>query len=572
MNISFGFSAAWLALLLSGALLTGCGGGSQSSSNSDDITSGDSGSQGSGSSGGSSGSGGSGGTGGGSGSEPPSKYAYQHKGVTQYAQPLAVSDYQLTPMTDERFNQLPAEQRLWVADKLLSSLYYGMPLKQLQTEIESGEFISRVQAKLATTVNPVTELETRLNDSGPDEEEFNFYDSNGGVSEVSKILARFYVYPELDQAYLQHWMAYVLTSNIMFSPAYELASSHAPNVDRVYNRLVRNMRDETTVGYSTYLHMSSDDNWRRFRSPEDNGREMMEIYLFDFDDTHVPIAGKALKNWRLDRDHDTLVVGLDENTEPLELFNTTIYNGDDFYSALVLDNAFLPGISRRLVNVYFSTMTKAQQDTIVNKLAASQPKRWQDVLLQIVMSEDYLLHSDKPKSVEEVFLSNAKKLHFEHRRGFFSYMSQSLTQMNQASMRYKLGKYSEVPLDTQSFITYHKFTREQLLLRYFTDWASGWPVEKVAPDSLFAEVPAFEYSQMVETLIRSMFLTVVARPPTDAELAMLRDHMIRDNGNYESPFRIFNDDNDYSGRLRSILTTMEYLSRLTETYRFKKVN
>lgn len=564
MKMSFNFSAVCLVCAFGGSLLlSGCGGGSEQSNPATGASSPDS-SQSSNSSGSTPPNS--------AGSSQPVKYGYQHKGVVQYAAPLATANYQLTPMTDSRFNQLSAEQRLWVADKLLTTMFYGMPIKQLQTEIESGAFISRVQAKLAKTVNPVAELETQLNDTGPDDETFNFYDSNGGAAEVAKILARFYLYPELDQAYLQHWMAYVLTSNIMFSPAYELASSHAPNVDRVYNRLVRNMRDEATMGYSTYLHMTSDDNWRRFRSPEDNGREMMEIYLFDFDDTHVPIAGKALKNWRLDRDHDTLVIGLDENEEPLSLFNTTIYNGDDFYSALVQDSAFIPGLSRRLVEVYFSTMTKAQQDDIVAKLVASQPKRWQDLLLQIVMSEAYLLNADKPKSAEEVFLSNAKKLQFQHNRGFFPYFASYLTKMNQASMRYKLGKYSEVPLDTQSFITYHKFVREQLLLRYKASWSSGWSVETLAPDSLFSDVSAFEYSQMVETLIRSVFLTVIARPPTDAELTMLRDHMIKPNGKYESPFRIFNDNDDTSGRLRTILTTMEYLSRLTETYRFKKVN
>jgi len=87
--------------------------------------------------------------------------------------------------------------------------------------------------------------------------------------------------------------------------------------------MVRNLQDDSTMAYSTYLHMISSDNWRRFRSPEDNGREMMEIYTLMFDDSKVPIAGKALQNWKLDRDNDTLVIGLNENTQELSLFNTT---------------------------------------------------------------------------------------------------------------------------------------------------------------------------------------------------------------------------------------------------------
>jgi hypothetical protein len=45
------------------------------------------------------------------------------------------------------------------------------------------------------------------------------------------------------------------------------------------------LNDDVGMRYSTYLHMTSSDNWRRFRSPEDNGREMLEIYTLDFNDT-----------------------------------------------------------------------------------------------------------------------------------------------------------------------------------------------------------------------------------------------------------------------------------------------
>ena len=57
----------------------------------------------------------------------------------------------------------------------------------------------------------------------------------------------------------------------------------------------------------------------------------------------VPLAAKALKNWKLDRRSNTLMIGLDENTEPIDdLFaGTTIVNGTDFYSALVLQSNFL---------------------------------------------------------------------------------------------------------------------------------------------------------------------------------------------------------------------------------------
>jgi hypothetical protein len=376
----------------------------------------------------------------------------------------------------------------------------------------------------------------------------------------------------LDKHYIDYWSAYVLSSTIMFSPAYELASSHTPNIDRVYGELVRNFRDETTAKYSTFMHMISDDNWRRFRSPEDNGREMMEIYLLDFDDTHVPIAGQALKNWKLDRDNDTLVVGLDENMQPLKLFGTTITNGYDFYRELAKSADFDKGVTSRLVDVYFPTFSSSKKSSIVSKIVSSNPKTWQDILLQIVFSKEYLLNSDKPKSAEELFYSLSKKIHFQHRRGFFSNFARALAEMNQAPMKYKLGKYSEVPLDTQSFLTYHKFIREGVLIRYRNEWSSGWLPEKLISNELFEGISAYECQMMLDTLTDHLFLSTIARTAGEEEKKLFRSHMLEADGTYGEDFELFRTGDDpLKERKRAAVVILDYISRLSETYRFKKV-
>lgn len=495
------------------------------------------------------------------------------KGMPLYANELQTGQYQLTAMTDTAFYQLSEARQRWVADKLLATLYFGLPNKALSERIQSGAFISGLLAELSDTQNDVAAAEARLEDSGSEgDEEFNFSDSPSGTEEISKMLARFYVLPKLDKHYFENWAAYVLSSNIMFSPAYELASSHPPNIERVYASLVRSLKDDYSIQYTTYNHMISDDNWRRFRSPEDNGREMMEIFLFDFDDNHVPIAGQALKNWRLDRDHDTLVIGLNENTEPLSLFGQTLYNGHDFYSGLVRSSDFIPGVTRRLVDVYFPTFSEAEKNSVVNQIVASNPASWADILKQIVFSNTYLLQSDKPKSAEEVFYSLAKKMSFEHRRGFFSNFARSLTTMNQASMKYKLGNFLEVPLDTQSFSTYHKFVRENLLIRYRSTWSSGWVDEALLANDVFADIAAYEHTLMLETLVKHLFLTTVARLPSEAELTLFKNHMIQaDEDLYVSGFRLFRDDGQLDDRRNAAITILDYASRLSDTYRFRKV-
>ena len=500
------------------------------------------------------------------------KFDYKYEGLLLYAKNMPVGSYRLVPLNDAGFNALGDAQKKAVADKLLSTFYFGMPRAEVESLIESGTFISTIRTMISEMKNDLQQVETRLNDNGRDEEEFRFSTWPEGTAEVSRILARFYVMEYLDKHYIDYWSAYVLSSTIMFSPAYELASSHTPNIDRVYGALVRNFRDETTAKYSTFMHMISDDNWRRFRSPEDNGREMMEIYLLDFDDAHVPVAGQALKNWKLDRDNDTLVIGLDDNMQPLNLFGTTITNGYDFYRELVKSADFNKGVTSRLVDVYFPTFSSSKKSSIVSKIVSSDPKTWQDILLQIVFSKEYLLNSDKPKSAEELFYSLSKKIHFQHRRGFFSNFARALMEMNQAPMKYKLGKYSEVPLDTQSFLTYHKFIREGILIRDRNKWSSGWLPEKLINDELFEGISAYEYEKMLDTLIDHLFLSTVARAASKEEKGLFRSHMLKNDGTYNDDFELFKtSDEPLRERKRAAITIMDYISRLSETYRFKKV-
>jgi len=514
---------------------------------------------------------GGGGSGGSVGSaEPDSKYTSSYDGLPLYAAAMPYTSYRLTSLDDGRFNALSASRQAIVADKLLGTLYFGLPADELETLIASGTFVSTVREMIASDENDLSAAEERLNDDG-EEGEFRFSDWPSGAAETARILARFYVLPLLDRNYVDYWSAYILASTVMFSPSFELESSHNPNIDRVYGALVRAQREEYTLQYSAFMHMISDDNWRRFRSPEDNGREMMEIFLKDFDDAHVPLAGKALQNWHLDRDNDTLVVGLDENREPLKLFGTTVYNGYDFYRELAKAQGFVPAVTARLVDIYFPTFGDAEKKSIVDTIVSSHPRTWQDILLQIVFSEKYLLESDKPKSAEELFFSLSKKLSFKHKRGFFSYLAGDLNDMNQAAMKYKLGKPVEVPLDSQSFITYHKSIREGVLIRYKTDWSSGWDVEAVLPDTLFEGLSPYEHRKILDRLVDHLFMTTIARHPDTQETAFFEGKMIDEDGTYASAFRIFRDDGRLDERRNAAVAVMDYLSRLTEMYRYQEV-
>lgn len=501
--------------------------------------------------------------------------------MSYYDKEMPISNYKLSPLSDSEFNALKEDEKLLVADKLLGTLFFSYPLPVLKEKIASGRFVSSVQNELKQNSTDISWLESEILD------ENKFY--RGSDNEESlDILARFFVAKDLDRYFFNNWVAYMLTQTIMFSPAYELDSSHVPNIARIYNRLVTLLEDDTSMRFITYIHMCSEDNWRRFRSPEDNGREMLEIFAFDGNDSDVPIAATALQNWKLDRDNDTLVVGLNENTKPLSLFGTTIYNGDDFYRELVKSKQFSYGAVKRLVQFFFTDDTPKEVESITNTILSSNPQTWQGILKQILFSKEYLLHTTRAKSAEEAFYSLAKKMDFKARKYAMYYLRNALDAMHQASMKYKLGRLKRVPLDTLSFANYSKYLREEVLLRHsnseyeddYSEWSrQGWS------DS-FTSMENFEVvnENPIETLhnyINYLFQATVAREVSSQELAMFDSLMLEEKDGVKSPVYLYNilddrvDDNGqrYGDRFKiyDTMIVLDYINRLEDVYLYKKV-
>lgn len=516
-----------------------------------------------------------------------SVYNLSYKGLTFYYNDMPSSNYKLNQLNDSEFNMLSNAQKLQVSNKLLRTLFFGYPLNELQEKIDSDYFIGGVKNGIKEELTDKAWLENHI----LDEDKFKQY-SRYHEPQVINILSRFYAMKYLDSYFLKNWIAYILTQTILFSPAYELESTHTPNISGVYNRIVLFLNEEGGMRYITYVHMMSEDNWRRFRSPEDNGREMLEIYQLDMNDSHVPIAGQALQNWKLNTDSDTLEVGLNQNTKPLSLFGTTIYNGDDFYRELVNSDLFTKGVTKRLVDFFFPEVTDIKKQQITNTIVSSQPEKWQDILLQIIFSEEYLLHNQRAQSAEETFFSLAKKMNYKHRDSTFYYLKEKMEDMHQATMKYKLGKLERVPQDTLSFAHYHQFIREQILLRKsnpkkvddYDAWdRQGWSESFVANENF-----NFDENNGIASLksfIQYLFHATISRNASNEELELFTTHMLRDKSdtdqtkvlNYAFNLVETRDDADEQKqrreqRKKEIATiVLDYISRLDVTYRQREV-
>lgn len=505
------------------------------------------------------------------------KYELEYLGLHYYRADMSHRDYALKQLSDRTFRGLSDSNKRLVADKLLATLFFGYPENELADKLSSRNFLCSVRRGLLEASNDMVAVEEEIVN------EERYYHSDWAVNEAFDILARFYAMEDLDKNYLHNWMAYILTQTILFSPAYELDSSHYPNIASVYNWLVFDMNYDIGMRYSSYLYMTDLDNWRRFRSPEDNGREMLEIYTFDFDDANVPKAARTLQNWYLDDDGDTLVVGLNQNTVPQSLFGTTVTTGFDYYRELVKSAAFQSGVIKRIVDFFFLEHSEDEKQQITDIIVSSDPKTWQDVFLQIVFSEEYLLHTTRVKSAEELFYSLVKKLDYKHYRYTFYSLHNALNDMNQASMKYKLGKLERVPLDTISFAVYHKYIRENLLVRgvcgeeeetNYDSWNNyGWRTQLLLAPDYFTYTEEDPVATLT-SFITYLFTFVLHREPNSAELDMFLDNMLRNERtdyNWSYDFERVDDNGCYSSWENTARDVLDYISRLSDFYRFQEV-
>jgi len=507
-----------------------------------------------------------------------------YKGLYFYYKKLSVSQYQLSQMTDTVFNALNKTQKRQVAHTLLSTFFFGYPLKTLEKKIASKTFISDLKDALEKDITDKAWLEEYiLNDTF-----FKQY-SKWYQPQAITILTRFYAMKHLDRYFIHNWIAYILTQTIMFSPAYELESTHTSNIANTYNRIVTMLNNDSGIRYMTYVHMMSEDNWRRFRSPEDNGREMLEIFTLDKNDSHVPIAAKALKNWKLDTDSDTLEVSLNENRIPLTLFGETIYNGDDFYRELVKSDQFMYGVSSRLIDFFFPQKSEDEKKVMVAAIVKSEPESWKDIFYQIVFSQNYLLKNQRAQSGEETFYSLAKIMEMKHKRSTFRELKYALENMHQATMKYKLGKLQRVPLDTLSFAYYSQYIRESILLRRsdpkkiedYDSWRrQGWSDHFIANSNYTLNNKDDEES--LKNYINYLFSALIAREANSDEITLFTNHMIEDRDGkrlFKDTFNIFKTDEDSDKQIekreerkRNITQIiLDYISRLDMTYSQQEV-
>jgi len=458
---------------------------------------------------------------------------------------VVMQDGPLSPLADSEYSALPLIERYRVANKLSATFYSGIAVEDF-FELESGfteahpaitdEWLSSYRAAMLTPLN--TDQRARydleiLGSGSLDDDAIALVEGEvpalfdfGRDRPRELPLARIYHYPpSLDKA--SQWMAWHLANTLLFSPSSELDSAGMTDVQNVMRRLDRAILSNQPVRDVVYEHMRSVENWRRFRSPEDNTREMLEIFLgFEDLDDEVPAASTACRDLYLTDDRDGYQLAYTDfpNTEAQTVLGQPIVACDDFYRLVATHEALIPTVARTLVGYFFSTRDTAFKVAAVDQLVSSGAETFLDLFLPIVFSKAYLFDTEKVKSFEESFLSISQRIHWRVRSDMFRGLASGegglwqgyLAEMSWAAMSNKLGRPSTVPTDSLSFANYHKALREKLLINTWR-WDEEMGISRPSPpDPAPLPAPPEEASAQAisdyETVVAQNAQTIEAMP------------------------------------------------------------
>ncbi|MDH5229859.1 MAG: hypothetical protein OEZ58_12825 [Gammaproteobacteria bacterium] len=373
----------------------------------------------------------------------------------------------LAPIDQAWYAELSSVEKFRMYNRLLGVLYKGESTSiffktngspQTLTPQYQENHIRLVQTRLSTAS---VYMAQQINDA---KQRF-FTDNQGQVRYAPLEAPLAYMYSmDLSKEYFDYWIAYQLVNSIMFSPALELASVDMTDVEKVYSRLVQAIATDQSIKEIVYDHMITQENWRRFRSPEDNVREMMEIFLHHFVDEDVVDAAFICRNWYLTEAEQNyqLSKNLEFSNQVLQMFGRSdIQTCENLYRAMVEYQSFLPSVYWHIVTGLMPTISDDKKKQIVAELASQSFSSFREVYTALIFSKSFLLENSYVKRFEENLFSVAARIEWSPNGIFFNYLTRTnldatqdarnLYQMQQMPMYYKLGRNDNYSNDSASF-------------------------------------------------------------------------------------------------------------------------
>lgn len=537
-------------------------------------------------------------------------------------------------LSQSEFDGLSPEDQFMVANKVLSTMYRGVPADEffdltqgldnpvvqytnfinrtqsaLQRDLSNSEIVALNQDIFGVVDNPETQ---DIDESIP--ARFTNIDNN----EPHQIfMARAHTYPISHNQFVQ-WMSFFLANTIMFSPAREMDSTNNQDVDRVLGYLEKSLTQGKSMREIVRGWMHNLSRWRVSRSPENHALEMFELYLGVFNDTpeeqqNTINGGKACSEWYL-TDNDADYQLLRDNTqygtaEPVKVFNQYVYDCDDLYDVVAGHPLLIPRLIEVISNYFLDGMSAAKKLAVVKNVAATNPETFDDVFLAIMFSKTFLLESERPKSFEENAFNFLHAMHWTPRSNSGALRSDVLDRlydtsrndnigvhkMGWAAMDYKIGRTPFLPMDVLSFASYHQAIRESVLLNTKAYDGERFPEARDYTEATIPREPPIEilnggfYVAGTENLkpelenlsgaefVDFVFLTAMGRFATTEESTAFVAEGIRRNFLFEDEFGVVRPTKTNGNKYWEYYSDdfaevmLDYMSRLPEFYYYRAV-
>jgi len=512
-------------------------------------------------------------------------------------------------LSQGEFNSLPPDDQYMVANKLLGTMFRGVPAEDyynldagmVNMQPKSSTFLTDTKNALATNLSnaEVLAYDTIIDgldaEGNPDPDNAKYlFDTETDAKDNERAkqlpLARITEYP-ISRDMFVHWMAYVLMNTIMFSPAEEMESTDYTDVQNMYRFLVTNLEDGTPIRQVIRSNLSTLARWRVSRSAENHALEAYELYLGLFETEEDSYRGGiACKDLYLTDASDDYVIRRTDfpNTVPqLILQNQYVTTCDDLYEVIAGHPLLIPRVVEVIVN-YFVDIRADNLDyrqRLINSIANSNPQTFEDIFTAILFSKEYLLNIERPRSVEENLLPALEALKWhpdenasELGRDIFRNMTEdgdssqlNMDGMGWATAKYKIGRLPEVPLDGLSFANYHKSMRE-FVLRNINFYNPSTNNENFLFDEN-GDLKTFVESMSLNDFIDYLFISALQRKASGSEKTDLID--VYQTGVDGDKLTTDTDGNTIisSGQHDDVARiTFDYISRLPEFYYFRSVN
>jgi hypothetical protein len=187
---------------------------------------------------------------------------------------------------------------------MMATLYKGTSAQEffdlsqgMNSQVSGYNSNSMVRMALADNSNSIAGIEAQLSQPLEDLDSYlneidEKYQFDSGREPLQYPLAMLFELP-LSSDYYEIWIAYKLMNTILFSPALELETMDYPDIQKIFSRLIYMLAEDYSIGDIVYEHMATQENWRRFRSPEDNTREMQTHKIHTLP-AWIPIMKKTI--------------------------------------------------------------------------------------------------------------------------------------------------------------------------------------------------------------------------------------------------------------------------------------